>query len=125
MREYADGMPLRAGWNFRRGDLYVANLNPFTGSEQGGTRPVLVIQNNKGNRYSPTLVVLPITSRMDKKGERTHYLLVNQRGLLVPSIVMAEQPRTIDKSRIKAYLGPVRTDAMPEINELVKYELEV
>ena len=58
------------GWVFRRGDIYLANLNPFRGSEQGGTRPVLVLQNNAGNLYAPTLIIAPITSQLHKLGQR-------------------------------------------------------
>ena len=63
------------GWVFRRGDIYLANLNPFRGSEQGGTRPVLVLQNNAGNLYAPTLIIAPITSQLHKLGQPTHYLI--------------------------------------------------
>ena len=66
---------LRPGWFFRRGDIYLANLNPFTGSEQGGTRPVLVLQNNDGNFYCPTLIVAPMTTQIKKLNQPTHYLI--------------------------------------------------
>lgn len=65
---------LRLGWFFRRGDIYLANLNPFTGSEQGGTRPVLVLQNNDGNFYCPTLIVAPMTTQIKKLNQPTHYI---------------------------------------------------
>ena len=92
---------LRPGWFFRRGDIYLANLNPFTGSEQGGTRPVLVLQNNDGNFYCPTLIVAPMTTQIKKLNQPTHYLIKNNRALSAPSMVEFEQIKTIDKSRIK------------------------
>ena len=115
MKDYKAGTVVGDNWKFRRGDIYLVNLNPFIGSEQGGTRPCVVVQNNLGNRFAPTLIVLPITSRMGKRGKTTHYLLKNQKGLVRDSFVEAEQPQTIDKSRIKAYLGHVDKKAMREI----------
>ena len=92
-------------WVYRRGDIYLANLNPFTGSEQGGTRPVLVLQNNDGNIYCPTLIIAPITTKLKKQNLPTHCCFETVRGLSEPSMVSLEQIKTIDKSRIKQYLG--------------------
>ncbi len=103
---------LRPGWFFRRGDIYLANLNPFTGSEQGGTRPVLVLQNNDGNFYCPTLIVAPMTTQIKKLNQPTHYLIKNNRALSAPSMVEFEQIKTIDKSRIKGYLGKLTKEQL-------------
>ena len=88
-----------------RGDIYYADLSPVVGSEQGGVRPVLVIQNNVGNHYSPTVIVAAITSRMDKHTLPTHVFLGNGYGLQRNSTAMLEQIRTIDKTRLKEYIG--------------------
>lgn len=84
-------------WIYRRGDIYLANLNPFKGSEQGGTRPVLVLQNDDGNFYCSTLIVAPLSSKLKKLDLPTHVLLQRGRGLRLTSIVELEQIRTIDK----------------------------
>ena len=87
----------------KRGDIYYADLNPVVGSEQGGTRPVLVISNDIGNKHSPTVIIAAITSRVRKKKKLpTHlYLGANLRGLPANSIILFEQLRTIDKSRFE------------------------
>ncbi|CAI3303098.1 type II toxin-antitoxin system PemK/MazF family toxin [Enterococcus cecorum] len=93
-------------WAYRRGDIYYADLNPVCGSEQGGLRPVVVIQNNIGNKHAPTLIVAMVTTKTTKKANLpTHYLIRNNDALAEPSIVLLEQIRTIDKKRIKSYLG--------------------
>lgn len=93
-------------WAYRRGDIYYADLNPVCGSEQGGLRPVVVIQNNIGNKYAPTLIVAMVTTKTTKKASLpTHYLIRNNDAFTEPSIVLLEQIRTIDKKRIKSYLG--------------------
>ena len=91
-----------------RGDLYYANLDPVVGSEQGGLRPVLIVQSNKGNKTSPTLTVLPITSQ-NKPALPTHVSLFGACGLSDGSIALAEQLRTIDKSRLGRYIGSVNS----------------
>lgn len=89
-----------------RGDLYYANLGQGIGSEQRGYRPVLIIQNNIGNNFSPTVIVAPITSRIGIKSKLpTHYFLNTGVGLEAPSIVLLEQVRTIDKKRLDSYIG--------------------
>lgn len=97
---------LNKDWVYRRGDIYYVDLNPVIGSEQGGRRPVVVIQNNSGNRHAPTLIVAMITSKTSKNGQLpTHYLLKENPALDEPSVVLLEQLRTIDKRRVREYLG--------------------
>ena len=92
----------------RRGDMFYADLSPVIGSEQGGIRPVLVIQNDTGNKYSPTVIVSAITSQLNKNRLPTHIELDSQEfGLKSDSIVLAEQIRTIDKSRLKEKIGHI------------------
>lgn len=89
-----------------RGDIFFADLNPVIGSEQGGVRPVVIVQNNTGNQYSPTTQIVPLSTNTDKKATLpTHYKLPAVCGLNEPSIALAEQITTIDKSRLKAYIG--------------------
>lgn len=88
-----------------RGQLYYADLNPVVGSEQGGIRPVLVIQNDIGNKHSPTVIVAAITSKAMKNILPTQHILPTQNGLDRESIVLLEQIRTIDKQRLKEYVG--------------------
>lgn len=89
----------------KRGDIYYAELNPVIGSEQGGTRPVLIISNDIGNRHSPTVIIAAITSRQTKSKLPTHYDLNGVSGLPADSIVLLEQIRTIDKKRLKERLA--------------------
>lgn len=110
-------------WVYRRGDIYLANLNPFTGSEQGGTRPVLVLQNNDGNIYCPTLIIAPITTKLKKQNLPTHCCFETVRGLSEPSMVSLEQIKTIDKSRIKQYLGKLTKEQMAEVEDACKTSL--
>ena len=87
-------------WAYRRGDIYYADLNPVCGSEQGGLRPVVVIQNNIGNKHAPTLIVAMVTTKTTKKASLpTHYLIRNNDAFTEPSIVLLEQIRTILKSQ--------------------------
>lgn len=96
---------------FHRGDIYSADLSPGIGSEQSGSRPVLILQNNVGNCFSPTIIIAAITS-VSKKSRKfpTHYHLNDRCGLVKPSVVMLEQIRTIDKSRLKNYIGHLNKD---------------
>ena len=112
-------------WVFRRGDIYLANLNPHKGSEQGGTRPVLVLQNNAGNFFSPTIIVAPITTRLRKPDLPTHRLLRKEGGLCRESMVELEQIRTIDKRRVTAYIGRVSRRTMDEIEDAVLMSLGI
>lgn len=103
----------------RRGDIYQADLNPVFGSEQGGYRPVLVIQNNRGNKYSPTVIVAAITSRLKTKLP-THVLLRNIKGLDKNSVVLLEQVRTIDKKRLDNYIGTLTKEQMQKIDKALR-----
>jgi len=102
----------------KRGDIYYADLDPVIGSEQGGIRPVLIIQNDLGNRFSPTVIVLPLTSKMGKAPLRTHVpLLPPQGGVRKPSIILCEQVRTLEKSRLTTRLGSIRMEKMKQVEE--------
>ncbi|MDO4581560.1 MAG: type II toxin-antitoxin system PemK/MazF family toxin [Bacillota bacterium] len=99
-----------------RGEIYFAELNPVTGSEQGGTRPVLIIQNDIGNTYSPTTIVLAITSQTGKAKLPTHVELSRREsGLARDSVILAEQVRTIDKSRLRQKVTELNGGAMRRI----------
>lgn len=100
-----------------RGQMYYADLDPVIGSEQGGTRPVLVVQNNVGNRHSPTIIVAPITTRVKKCFQPTHIGIPPFFGLPQWSMAMLEQIRTIDKSRLGDYVGCLDDDVMDYIDE--------
>ena len=114
----------REAWQYRRGDLYFATLNPFRGSEQGGKRPVLVVQNDVGNAYSTTLIIAPLTSRVYKKDDLpTHYLVKWAPGLPHPSLVLLEQLRTIDKVRIIAPMGRLLKSDMDNIDNMLRSSL--
>ena len=100
-----------------RGQMYYADLDPVIGSEQGGNRPVLVIQNNIGNRHSPTIIIAPITTRVKKLHQPTHIGVPPYFGLPQNSMVMLEQIRTIDKSRLGSYVGCFDDDVMDYVDE--------
>ena len=105
----------------QRGDIYYANLAPVVGSEQGGTRPVLVIQNNIGNNHSTTIIVAAITGYVKGKHQPTHVRLKGAAcGLFRVSTVLLEQIRTIDKSRLAEYMGSGGEDKMSEIDAALK-----
>lgn len=102
----------------KRGDIYYADLSPVVGSEQGGIRPVLIVQNDVGNRFSPTVIAAAITSQSDKTKLPTH-IKVNavSSGLAKDSIVLLEQVRTIDKRRLKEKMGTLDSCSMDQINQ--------
>ena len=100
----------------RRGDLFYADLNPVVGSEQGGIRPVLVIQNDVGNHFSPTVVAAAITSRKAKNSLPTHILLENVPGLAPTSLLLLEQLQTIDRKRLRGYIGRISKEKMLEVD---------
>ena len=102
----------------KRGDMFYADLSPVVGSEQGGIRPVLIIQNNLGNKYSPTVIAAAITSQTNKNKLPTHIELgENTSGLKSNSVVLTEQIRTIDKSRLKEKIGHINdTKIINEVN---------
>ena len=117
---------MNMNWEYRRGDIYLADLSPVRGSEQGGVRPVVVIQNNTGNRHSPTLVVAVVTAKTRKKTKQpTHYLIRNNPALSRPSLVLLEQLRTIDKQRIIKYLGRVTRKEMRGIDAALRISLDL
>ncbi len=101
----------------KRGEIYYADLSPVVGSEQGGIRPVLIVQNDIGNRHSPTVIAAAITSRLDKAKLPTHISLdAASCGLTKDSIVLLEQIRTIDKRRLKDRMGAIDHDAMNRVD---------
>jgi mRNA interferase MazF len=100
-----------------RGDLYYADLSPVIGSEQGGIRPVLIIQNNTGNKYSPTIVVAAITSQICKKTSMPTHIPINAENLAKNSVVLLEQIRTIDKSRLTQFICNLDEKYMKEIDK--------
>ncbi|MDF3005104.1 MAG: Growth inhibitor [Oscillospiraceae bacterium] len=105
----------------KRGDIFYADLSPVVGSEQGGVRPVLIVQNDVGNRYSPTVIAAAITSQKDKSKLPTHIELSSQScGLSRDSIVLLEQIRTIDKRRLKERMGRLDDDSMDQINHALQ-----
>ena len=109
-----------------RGELYSACLDPVVGSEQGGIRPVLVIQNDVGNRCSPTVIVLAVTGQMNKARLPTHVPVAHEgTGLLKDSVVLAEQIRTLDKRRLRERIGTLRPEVMARVSEAVKISLGV
>ena len=100
-----------------RGQMYYADLDPVIGSEQGGNRPVLVIQNNVGNRHSPTIIITPITTRVKKVHQPTHIGIPPYFGLPQNSMAMLEQIRTIDKGRLGSYIGCLDDDVMDYVDK--------
>ena len=109
----------------RRGEIYIANLDPVVGSEQGGERPVLVIQNNAGNTHSPTVIVLAITSRHQKKKFMPTHIPIESSDLSMRSIVLAEQVRTVDKSRLIHYVGRASKESMEAVDQALKISMGV
>ncbi len=102
----------------KRGDIYYADLSPVIGSEQGGVRPVLVVQNDVGNKYSPTIIAAAITSQINKAKLPTHIEIDAQGyGLSKDSVVLLEQVRTIDKQRLKEKIGHLDEEIMDKVNE--------
>ena len=114
---------MRENWIYRRGDIYYANLGSRKGSEQGGKRPVVVIQNNTGNKHAPTLTVVPVTSALKKPNQPTHFVFNPKSVLSRPSMVMAEQTHTIDKTRIISYVGKLDDAQMQGVDRAVQVHL--
>jgi|GEM_PF-1163494 len=100
----------------QRGEIYYADLDPVVGSEQGSMRPCLVVQNNVGNKYSPTIVIVPITCQLSKTSIPTHAIIPVYAGLQVDSLALAEQIRTIDRSRIREYIGQIDGEVQSKID---------
>ena len=107
-----------------RGEIYYADLSPVVGSEQGGYRPVLILQNNKGNKYSTTVIVAPISSRMTKNDLPTH-VIIEPSFLEKKSVILLEQIRTIDKKRIDEKLGCLSLEIMERVNQAIKTSLYI
>jgi mRNA interferase MazF len=106
--------------NVRRGDIYYADLSPVIGSEQGGMRPVLIVQNDVGNKYSPTVIVSAITSRTSKSKLPTHIdVYADKYGLAKDSVILLEQIRTIDKARLKEKMGHLDENVMTRVNDAI------
>ena len=113
-------------FGFRRGEIYFADLDPHYGSEQGGKRPVIVIQNNTGNKFAPTVIVAAVTSKVTKKpNQPTHVLIDRNPAFSKPSMVLLEQIFTIDKERIQRLLGQTTPDEMYQINEALMNSLDL
>jgi mRNA interferase MazF len=104
----------------KRGDIYYADLSPVVGSEQGGIRPVLIVQNNVGNKFSPTVIAAAITSQQSKANLPTHIPLnADTSGLSKDSVVLLEQVRTIDKKRLKEKMGTIDETSMNAVNNAI------
>lgn len=107
------------------GDIFYANLNPTIGSEQDGVRPVLVVQNNKGNRFSPTIVIIPITSSLSKTSIPSHVELRSTTGLEKKSIALVEQIRTLDKKRILRKITSISKEDLENVKLAIKQNLNI
>ena len=110
--------------NVKRGDIYYADLSPVVGSEQGGLRPVLIVQNDVGNKYSPTVIAAAITSKMGKARLPTHIdVPAAEVGLSRDSVILLEQMRTIDKKRLKEKMGHLDEGTMHSVNSAIQVSL--
>ena len=107
----------------KRGEIYYADLSPVIGSEQGGVRPVLIVQNDVGNKYSPTVIAAAITSKLNKAKLPTHVELSESSGLERQSVLLLEQLRTIDKARLLSRIGEVNPDTMRKVNNALMISL--
>ena len=111
---------------FLRGDIYYANLEPHLGSEQGGIRPVVVVQNNTANCYSPNLIVAPVTSNTAKKPDhQAHVLVDGNRAFLQPSMILAESVQTISKGRLIRPMGRLSIPELIRLNYALLYQLDL
>ena len=110
----------------RRGEIYIADMCMNIGSEQGGVRPVLILQNNKGNKYSPTTIIVCLSSKIHSKAKiPTHYLLPELNGLKYPSMVLCEQIKVIDKDRLIKKIGKINKRDMHYIDSKIRISLEL
>ena len=109
--------------NVKRGELYYADLSPVVGSEQGGIRPVLVVQNDVGNKYSPTIIAAAVTSKINKARLPTHIELPSDYGLAKDSVILLEQIRTLDKRRLKERIGELPPATMNRVNRAILISL--
>jgi mRNA interferase MazF len=110
----------------KRGEIYYADLSPVVGSEQDGIRPILIIQNNKGNKYSPTVIGIAITSK-EKNNLPTHIKIVDEYkyGLPKNSVILVEQIRTLDKSRLKEKVGVLDFNTMEQVKKALKISFNI
>ena len=113
----------RYAMNVKRGELYYADLSPVVGSEQGGIRPVLVVQNDVGNKYSPTIIAAAVTSKINKAKLPTHIELPSAYGLAKDSVILLEQIRTLDKRRLKERIGELPPATMVKVNRAILISL--
>jgi len=110
--------------DLKRGDVYYADLNPVVGSEQGGVRPVLIIQNDIGNKYSPTIIVAAITSKINKAQLPTHVeISANDSSLDRDSVILLEQIRTIDKKRLKSEVAKLNGEILQRVDSAIEISL--
>ena len=110
----------------KKGDLFFADLSPVVGSEQGGVRPVLVVQNDVGNKYSPTIIVAAVTSQTSKAKLPTHVQIhATEGGLSKDSVVLLEQLRTIDKQRLKERIGALNEKQIPDVEKALSVSLGI
>ncbi|MBQ4577161.1 MAG: type II toxin-antitoxin system PemK/MazF family toxin [Firmicutes bacterium] len=110
----------------KKGDIFFADLSPVIGSEQGGVRPVIVIQNDIGNKYSPTVIVAAITSQINKAKLPTHVeIRAGEHGLNKDSVILLEQLRTVDKRRLRERIGRMEGDAMKKVNDALVISLGI
>lgn len=108
----------------KRGDVYYANLSPVVGSEQGGLRPVVVVQNDKGNKYSKTVIIAPISKKMSKPPIPTH-VIFSDESLSYVSMILCEQLRTIDKQRLGQWICALDKETIDKINQAIKVSLNL
>ena len=107
-------------FGFLRGEIYYADLDPHYGSEQGGKRPVIVIQNNTGNKFAPTVIVAAVTSKVSKKpNQPTHVLIDKNPAFSRPSVVLLEQIRTLDKRRLREHMGRLDEAQMQRVDNAI------
>lgn len=112
--------------NVRRGDIFYADLSPVVGSEQGGIRPVLIVQNDIGNKFSPTVIIAAITSQINKAKLPTHIeISASDFGLAKDSVILLEQVRTIDKKRLREKIGKLNDSLISNVNEALKISLGI
>lgn len=114
-------------WIYRRGDIYLVDFDPVVGSEQGGIRPALVLQNDIGNFFSPLLMVAPVTTQLKRLDLPTHVLLDKVGGLNATSMVEIEQSNSIDKQRVHRYLGKISKEQMKAVEAalLIEFGMEI
>ncbi|MEG0269402.1 MAG: type II toxin-antitoxin system PemK/MazF family toxin [Clostridia bacterium] len=112
--------------SMKRGDIFMAELNPVVGSEQGGRRPVLIIQNDLGNLHAPTVIAVPLTGSQNKPALPTHvHVAAGEGGLRCDSIVLCEQPRTLEKTRLLRHLGALPPATMRQVEQALFVSLDI